>query len=83
MDYEAHGEVYRIKNGYDRECFNLTILKDDDKECNESFVFKAELKLGMDRSRIKFPDSPNDQPLTYGVVVINETCMCADINMEK
>ena len=76
MDYAAdRGNAYRIRNGGNQECFNLTILKDDDKECNENFAFKVELKLGMDRRRLKFPDNPDNQPYTYGRVIINETCM--------
>ena len=76
MDYLNHdklGNIYMIENGKNKCCFNLTIFKDEDKECGESFAFLVELKLGMDRRRIKFP---GDRVNTYGTVVIEETCTC-------
>ena len=73
LNYDKLGKIYTIENGENESCFNLTIFKDEDIECDESFAFLVELKLGMDRRRIKFPgDSVN----TYGRVVIEETCTC-------
>ena len=76
MDYVTKLNVYTIENGANRKCFDLEILEDNDKECNEHFLFKVELKLGLDTRRIKFPDN---KPYTYGKVVINETCTFAQI----
>ena len=73
LNYDKLGKIYTIEYGENKRCFNLTILEDEDKECDESFAFLVELKLGLDRRRIKFP---GDKANTYGRVVIKETCMC-------
>ena len=73
LNYDKLGRVYTIEYGENESCFNLPILEDEDKECDESFAFLVELKLGMDRRRIKFP---GDKVNTYGTVVIKETCTC-------
>ena len=76
MDYLNHDKlarIYTIEYGENERCFNITILEDEDKECDESFGFLVELNLGVDRTRIKFP---GDKANTYGTVVIKETGMC-------
>ena len=73
LNYDKLGRIYTIEYGENKSCFNLTIFEDEDKECDESFAFLVELKLGMDRRRIKFP---GDKVNTCGTVVIKETCTC-------
>ena len=74
LNYDKLGKIYTIENGENKRCFNLTILEDEDKECDESFAFLVELKRGLDERRIKFP---GDKVNTHGTVVIKETCTCA------
>ena len=74
LNRDKLGKIYTIEYGENKRCFNLTILEDEDKEYDDFFAFLVELKLGVDRRRIKFP---GDKVNTYGTVVIKETCTCA------